>query len=210
MCIAYMKSLIQIPVNSCTSCLLALSDTPSVYGILFFMETWKDIPGYETLYQCSSYGRIKSMQRLENSKRRKPISEKILKPATTNDGYFRVCLWNLKQSCQSVHRLVAITFIPNPENKKQVNHKNGIKTDNRVENLEWCTIYENLEHGYRTGLLDNRGEKCGRVKLTEEQVKEIRRKYVRIKYNTIMLAKEYGVTHQNIFDIIKRKSWSHL
>ncbi|MDR1182031.1 MAG: NUMOD4 motif-containing HNH endonuclease [Bacteroidales bacterium] len=111
-------------------------------------EIWKDIPEYEGLYQISNLGRVKSLFG-NNQKRR----DKILKPALTNCGYLRTALTNHNKVCHlSIHRLVAITFIPNPEDKEQINHINGIKTDNHFKNLEWCSGSENMKHAYRIGL----------------------------------------------------------
>lgn len=105
------------------------------------MEIWKDIKGYENLYQVSNTGKIKSLERYGNSKSNGKflIKEKIRKTTTTTAGYEYVVLANNgKNKTILVHRLVAETFIPNPENKKCVNHKDENKSNNNVENLEWC------------------------------------------------------------------------
>lgn len=105
-------------------------------------EIWKDIAGYEGLYQVSNLGGIKSLPR--NSTR-----GGILKPLI-HRGYSSVelCKNNIKKRFR-VHRLEAFAFLPNPKNKPYINHKNGIRNDNRLENIEWCTNSENQLHSYR-------------------------------------------------------------
>ena len=103
-------------------------------------EIWKDIIGYEGLYQVSNMGDIKSLRLYK---------DKILKTSLSTSGYTQIGLHNSTTKTCQVHRLVAIAFIDNQENKKWVNHKNGIKTDNRVINLEWATPSENHLHSFR-------------------------------------------------------------
>jgi len=112
------------------------------------MEIFKDIPNYEGLYQISNLGRVKNI----GSEKSKIATlckngDLFLKPKIEKNGYVRTFLTKGEtRKGYSIHRLVAITFIPNPNNKKTVNHINGIKIDNRLENLEWTTQKENVCH----------------------------------------------------------------
>lgn len=111
-------------------------------------EIWRDIKGFEGLYQVSNLGRVKSVERLTiRNGRNYPIKEKLLSLHHDKDGYIVVSLSNLgKSSPYKVHRLVCEAFLPNPENKPCVDHISTIKDDNRVENLRWCTHKENCNN----------------------------------------------------------------
>ena len=105
-------------------------------------EIWKDIPGYEGRYKISNYGKVWSN-----------FKKDFMSISVDKDGYSRVALFkDGKQKQLQVHRLVALTFIPNPENKPEVNHKDRNKSNNNVENLEWVTQSENVAHAYRHGV----------------------------------------------------------
>lgn len=113
---------------------------------------WKDVPGYEGLYQCDEIGRVKSLARvvIRTDGHSKPIKETILAPQRHNHGYAQVTLCkDGDKRIWLVHRLIAMTFIPNPDNLPCINHKNQDKTDNRAENLEWCTVAYNNAYGDR-------------------------------------------------------------
>lgn len=121
-------------------------------------EIWKDIKNYEGKYQISNLGNVKSVYRKVNHRYRgkektTTIYEKILKKAVNKFGYEYVCLTvNNKGKKLKIHRLVAEAFIPNPLNKKTVNHIDGNKSNNCVDNLEWSTYLENQHHAIETGL----------------------------------------------------------
>lgn len=110
------------------------------------MEEWRDIKDFENLYQVSNLGRIKSIQR-------NGTKGGIIAQFKTNNGYMKVNLHkNGNEYFMFVHRIVAVAFLPNQDNKPQINHKNGKKHDNRLVNLEWSTSAENLEHAIKNGL----------------------------------------------------------
>jgi methyl coenzyme M reductase gamma subunit len=164
----------------------------------------KEIEGFEG-YFIDEFGNMFGNKKYFQNKNREL---RKLKGGLDRKGYPIISLYtNGKRYQKKVHRLVAQAFIPNPENKETVNHINGIKTDNRVVNLEWCTQSENNQHAYDTGLqVGQKGIKNGASKLTEEQV-------LLIREDTRILGKiamDYGVSNALICCIKKRKRWGHL
>lgn len=115
-------------------------------------EIWKGVFGFEGFYQVSDMGRVKRLKRNHSNNQYK--TDRIMSPRTSNNGYKNISFTiNRHVKSFSVHRLVALHFISNPDNKPQINHKNAIKTDNRVGNLEWCTAKENMTHAHANGLV---------------------------------------------------------
>lgn len=172
------------------------------------MEEWKDVKGYEGLYQISNLGRVRSF--IEAGSHRRCDEPRILKtPVSSGTGY-RVCglYKNGVRKTALVHRMVAEAFIDNQDNKPQVNHKNGARDDNRVDNLEWVTCSENVKHGFshngRISPMKGRHIPCKYRPLSPDQVRHIRSS----GETGVALARKYGVTPQAICNIRKRKTYA--
>lgn len=173
-------------------------------------EVWKDIPGYEGRYQASNTGQIKAMARKRKNGTMR--EEHILKQQTWPLGYKKVKLssGNNRFKTFFVHRLVALTFIDNPDGLPFINHKDENGSNNCVENLEWCTRTYNANYGHR--LEKTRGENNIFHKLTELQVKEIRSIYRKNsrEFGQPALARRYGVSRGAIQSIVINRKWKHL
>ena len=164
-------------------------------------EIFVDIRGYEG-YQVGNHGRVK------NNK-----TGKILKPYLTR-GYLRVSLYNESgRKCKLVHRLVAEAFLPNPDNKSDVNHINGCKTDANVCNLEWVSASENMSHAHNNRLrplVNTQGENNGFAKLTEAQVIQIKHLLAEGSITQKAIGSQFNVSLSTVKDIKSGKRWGHL
>lgn len=160
-------------------------------------EIWKQAPGYEGLYNVSNLGNVFSI-----------VSNRLLTPYLRK-GYKSVWLTKMRiEKNILIHRLVAIAFIPNPENKKEVNHLDGVRNNSLVTNLEWATHAENIQHADKTGLRSNKGENCKTSKLTSQDVFEIRR--MKGIMTQRALAKKFNVKSPTINAVQQRQNWKHI
>lgn len=175
-----------------------------IAGFFIMKEIWKDIEGYEGRYQVSNYGRAKSL--IGN--------EKILKPGRGSGRNFKYRTIRLYKDTvgitKTLHRIVAKTFIPNPENKPQINHKDANPSNNCVTNLEWCTGFENMKHADEMGLIPRVcGESHPNSKLSDNGVSHILKK-LSDGFSTYQIAAEYNVTQSIISDINLGVAWKHI
>lgn len=174
-------------------------------------ETWKDIKEYEGVYQISNLGNVKSLDRILKNRWGSYTRRGGIMTINKCNRYSAINLFvNWKFKHCKIHRLVATAFIPNPENKPEVNHINCNRYDNRVENLEWCTASENMQHAKRMGLRpDFKGDKNPAAKLSYKKVEEIKRKYLSDTISMSKLADEYGVSKSTIFNAINNNFWNN-
>jgi hypothetical protein len=180
-------------------------------------EIWLPVIGYEGLYSVSNLGRVLSHKRhirISACDRKKEhfieIKEKVCRANKGNGGYLYHGLTKdgILKSIK-VHRMVAMAFIPNPEGHPQVNHKDGNKQNNLLENLEWCTSRENLIHALRTGLRSAKGEKNAAHVRTEEQVRECKR-LLATGLSCTDVGKITGVPMKAVSKIKTGYTWSHV
>lgn len=165
------------------------------------MNSWRPVLGFEGHYEVSDTGYIRSIKR----------ETIILAPRYDRSGYIKAALFkDGKYHPTLVHRLVAEAFLGQaPSERHQINHVDGDKTNNRADNLEWCTASESGNHAYRTGLsVSRKGSLHGRSKLTEAQVQEIRGLDGALTQRQI--AARFDVTQQQVSRIMTGKRWGHL
>ena len=180
-------------------------------------EIWKDIQGYEGLYQISSIGRVRSLNRINHFEGKNQIKKyqcgqllkgKVLKYKYVH-GYTNVTLYTEKHRHKQyqVHRLVAQAFIPNPNNYPQINHKDGNKLNNCVANLEWVTNQQNREHALKNGL-HLCGEKCSWSKLKQKDVDFIRQN--KNIHSNKELVNMFNVSVGCIKSVLNGSSWKKI
>ena len=166
-------------------------------------EEWRLVKGYEHQYEVSNLGNVRNHK-----------FDRQLSLVEHHTGYIKVCLYKNGKSKQfSVNVLVAKAFIPNPKNKPETNHINGIKEDNRACNLEWVTKSENAIHAHKIGLWKSPfkgGENHTQNKLSKGEVLQIRSIHEQGFANQTEIAKAFNVRANTINQIVNRKRWTHI
>ncbi len=174
-------------------------------------EIWKDIPGYEGLYQASNKGRIKSLERYYKSAILLKMPENIKKQTINYKGYWFLHLSkNGKKHPTTVHKLIILTFKgPKPYPEATVNHIDSNKLNNQDNNLEYCSVKDNILH-FRKNINDYIGINHPMARLSEEDVISIRKEYKELKTKQKDIAKKYNITQVMVSRIIVRKAWNHI
>ena len=174
-------------------------------------EQWRAIPGQEGKYEASNLGRIRSVDRIIEKRNRWgqaniPWKGRVLKPTVHHTGYL-VVKFGGDKNLTTIHQAVARTWI-GPQGDLVVNHINGIKTDNRVVNLEYITSKDNVHHAYRTGLISNKGETNGKAQLTDALVRMIRALPEHV--TSASVARQLGVEDYVVQRARCGLSWKHV
>lgn len=173
-------------------------------------ELWRPLHSWPDVYLISNLGRIKRI------KKHRYCNTEILNPIPNkNDGYVRVHLRDsTRNEIKLLHRLVLLSFSGSPPQGQSIaNHKNGIRHDNRLENLEWCNHSENNLHAFQSlnrQPVSNKGEAAGRAKLSDNDVLNIRHRYANEKISQQKLADEFNVSQNLISKIVLRQIWTHI
>lgn len=182
------------------------------------MEIWKTIPGYEGFYEASNYGNIKSMTRYrKNGNIGYVQKERIMKPRGNVHGYLVVCLSKYGVvKLHSVHRLIALSFLENPKNKPNINHKDNNPLNNSVGNIEWVTQKENIQHMIKQGRKAcQRGNLHPKRILSEDDAVFIRNMRKKLNCNAKAILNESRFVNRNISiscinGVIYNQTWRHL
>ncbi|MRF37154.1 hypothetical protein GIJ44_20925 [Staphylococcus sp. KY49P] len=177
-------------------------------------EIWKGIPGYEGLYSISITGRVKRLarNRIIATSVSRPLKEKEIKTFEGKLGYIHVNLWKNGQMKQHrIHRLIMLTFTKKPQDKNVINHIDGDKSNNSLDNLEWCTNRENTIHAYKTGLAKGKkGIENSQGRLTSEEVISMRNLYATGEYTQKEIGEIFGISRRHAGDIVNGKKWAWL
>lgn len=173
------------------------------------IEEWKDVEGFEGHYQVSNIGRIKTLRReVSAGWGRRFVKERIMPTRLDSKGRYEMV--ELCKDCKTylkiLHRLVAFAFVENAYNKPEVNHKDGVRTNNNYKNLEWCTNKENIAHSIETGLANGRGQHNTMAKLSNIDILEIRAS----NKKRLELSQQYKISMNHISQIKNKRVWKHL
>jgi hypothetical protein len=179
-----------------------------------FAEEWADIPGWEGAYQVSTYGGVRSVDRFITRNDGAVLFWKgqLMSSYTDQCGQIMVKLNRVNEvKTLKVSRLVAKAFLPNLSNKRDVHHKDGDKTNNRVDNLEWLTRQEHFRKDKLTGKFDSiRGSNGTRSRFSSEQIMDIRKLYESRQFTQTDIAKQYNCPSATISCIVNYKTWKHI
>ena len=173
-------------------------------------EQWLPAKGFEGRWEISNQGQ---MRRVEHLGKGRFATGYILSPKPDHKGYLRTTLYVDGQRYNiAIHLMVLKTFVGTRPEGNVANHKNGDKTDNRLENLEWTTQAQNVHHAINLGLFSfaGAGEQHPNAQLTADKVREIRRLFATEQYTKVALGHMFGVTDANIRAIVNRKTWKHI